>query len=79
MSSPEIAARLADPIPDSLGQNLYLADADLPALLSLYLAPDLLAHLTPHLHRLGELAGGRLEQLAAQADKHTPELVVRTR
>lgn len=66
-------------IPDSLGQNLLSEDPDLLPLLSLYLSKELLEHLTPHLVRLGSLAGGRLEQLAATADKKAPELSVRSR
>ena len=34
-------------------------------------------HLEPHLRRLGELAGGRLDELAELADKHPPELRAR--
>lgn len=79
MSHPQEASSVLDPIPDSLGQNLYVADADLQPLLALYLEPALLTHLKPHLHELGELAGGRLETLASIADKKPPELVVRTR
>lgn len=70
---------LLDPIPDSLGQNLYVADLDLRGLLGLYLEPALLQHLEPHLHRLGALAGGEMDQLAAAADRNQPELQVRTR
>ncbi|MFQ1062510.1 acyl-CoA dehydrogenase family protein [Bordetella trematum] len=70
---------LEEAIPDSLGQNLYRCDADLPALLALYLSPELLQHLTPHLERLGGLAGGHLETLAARADQSPPVLKVRTR
>ena len=49
----------AHPIPDRHGANLYSADADLQALLPLYLPADLLAYLQPHLQRLGGLAGGQ--------------------
>lgn len=72
-------ASLFDPIPDSMGQNLYVADTDLRSLLALYLEPALLRHLEPHLHRLGALAGSELDQLAAVADRKPPELQVRTR
>ena len=43
----------------------------------LYMDAPLLAHLTPHLQRLGKLAGGRLNDLADQADKHPPVLHTR--
>jgi alkylation response protein AidB-like acyl-CoA dehydrogenase len=67
------------PVPDAHGTNLYSADPQLAALLSVYLPPDLLAHLQPHLHELGALAGGHLDDLAGTADKHPPELEHRTR
>ena len=51
----------------------------LARLLGLYLSAEVLAHLTPHLHRLGELAGGRLDELAGIADKHPPVLHPRNR
>ena len=65
--------------PDCRGMNFYEADPQLRALLTLYLPPDLLAHLEPHLHRLGELAGGRLDELAESADKNPPVLHQRDR
>ncbi len=67
------------PVPDRHGSNLYTADPALRELLGVYLPPDLLAHLEPHLHRLGALAGGRLDELADTADKHPPTLVHRSR
>ena len=66
-------------VPDSHGLNLFRADPTLAALLPLYLPADLLAHLLPHLDRLGGLAGGRLGDLAATADVNPPELIMRTR
>ncbi|MBR0650858.1 DNA alkylation response protein [Roseomonas terrae] len=69
----------AEAVPDSRGLNLYRADPALAALLPLYLPPDLLDHLTPHLDRLGGLAGGRLADLASTADLNPPELLHRTR
>ena len=48
----------AEAVPDSHGLNLYRADPMFAALLPLYLPRDLLAHLAPHLDRLGGLAGG---------------------
>ncbi|MFC7690871.1 hypothetical protein ACFQY5_16205 [Paeniroseomonas aquatica] len=44
-------------VPDSQGLNLYRADPWLAPLLGLYLPADLLAHLAPHLDRMGALAG----------------------
>ena len=45
------------PIPDRFGTNAYLEDAELQSLLPLYLPVDLMAHLQPHLARLGERVG----------------------
>ena len=66
-------------IPDRHGVNLFDDDAELQALLPLYLPADLHAHLLPHLQRLGGLAGGALDSLALTADKHPPTLQHRTR
>ena len=48
-------------------------------LIRLYLAPDDFGRLEPHFHRLGALAGGRLDELARAADKHPPVLNPRDR
>jgi alkylation response protein AidB-like acyl-CoA dehydrogenase len=74
-------ARLAgaDAIPDSRGLNLWRADPELRRLAWLYVLPDLLAHLDPHLDQLDALAGGRLDELAGTADRNPPVLHHRTR
>ena len=41
--------------------------------------PALHTHLRPHLHRLGALAGGELDEAALCADRHPPRLLHRTR
>ncbi|MBV1796049.1 acyl-CoA dehydrogenase family protein [Siccirubricoccus sp. G192] len=69
----------ADAVPDSHGLNLWRADPWARPLLGLYLAPELLAHLEPHLDRMGALAGGRLDELAGLADRNPPVLHQRTR
>ncbi|WP_304304752.1 acyl-CoA dehydrogenase family protein [Pseudacidovorax intermedius] len=66
-------------IPDRHGQNLYTTDTELQRLLALYLPAPLLAHLQPHLQRLGALAGGPLDTLAATADQNPPTLSLRSR
>jgi alkylation response protein AidB-like acyl-CoA dehydrogenase len=66
-------------LPDAKGINLYHADPSFAALLGLYLSEDLRRHLAPHFDRLGALAGGELDQLAATADRNPPELHYRTR
>ncbi|WP_024910328.1 acyl-CoA dehydrogenase family protein [Chania multitudinisentens] len=68
-----------DNVPDQFGANLYLTDATLDALLVAYLPAELRAHLRPYLQQLGALAGGKLSELADQADKNPPQLQVRTR
>ncbi len=65
--------------PDCRGTNFYRADGAFRDLLALYMEPALRAHLEPHYDRLGELAGGRLDELADLADKHPPVLHPRDR
>src|SRR5215831_10802302 len=65
--------------PDCRGLNFFRIDASLRPLLSLYLDPQTLARFEPHFDRLGALAGGRLDELAAIADKHPPVLHARDR
>ena len=66
-------------IPDSHGLNLFRADRDAAALFAYYLPDDLYRHLEPHFDRLGALAGGPLDDLAATADRNPPVLHVRRR
>jgi alkylation response protein AidB-like acyl-CoA dehydrogenase len=66
-------------LPDAHGTNLFSADPSYRGLLSLYLEPKLLSHLLPHFERLGELAGGSLDELALTADKNPPVLHHRRR
>ena len=70
------ADRLA---PDCRGLNFFHIDAGLRQLLPLYLDAATLCHFEPHFDRLGALAGGRLDELAAIADKHPPVLHARDR
>ncbi|WP_454688642.1 acyl-CoA dehydrogenase family protein [Achromobacter aloeverae] len=67
------------PIPDRRGENFYAADAELHALLPLYLPGDLLRHMAPHFSRMGELAGDKVDDLAGIADHHPPTLQYRSR
>jgi alkylation response protein AidB-like acyl-CoA dehydrogenase len=76
----ETRRRGADHIaPDCAGQNFYKIDRGLRDLLRHYLEPDDFRTLEPHFDRLGELAGGRLDELARIADKHPPVLNARDR
>jgi acyl-CoA dehydrogenase len=60
--------------PDTTGLNFYRADPALTDLLRLHLPEALFRHIEPHLDRLGELAGGHLDECARLADRHTPVL-----
>src|SRR5689334_8728819 len=60
--------------PDTTGLNFYRADPALTDLLRLHLPDALFRHIEPHLDRLGELAGGHLDECARLADRHTPVL-----
>jgi acyl-CoA dehydrogenase len=64
---------------DCAGLNFYEIDRSLRELLPLYLAEDDYRQLQPHFHRLGALAGGRLDELARIADKNPPVLHARDR
>jgi alkylation response protein AidB-like acyl-CoA dehydrogenase len=75
LAGPAAVARRSRHIaPDCAGLNFYEIDRSLRDLLTLYMDAPLLAHLTPHLQDLGDLAGGRLNELADLADKHPPQL-----
>jgi acyl-CoA dehydrogenase len=65
--------------PDCAGMDFYAADPGLRDLLRLYLPESALTHLTPHFQHLGQLAGGHLDTLARQADRHAPVLHARDR
>ena len=67
------------PVPDRTGTNAYTDDPEFARLLPVYLPPELVTHLQPHLHRLGELAGGELDRLAHSADLNPPTLEHRSR
>ena len=73
------ATALPSNIPDSRGINLFQVDPYARPMLEKYLPADLYAHLLPHFDELGRLAGSTLDELAAVADKHPPELSVRSR
>ena len=65
--------------PDTRGWNFFEADKGLQDLLALYVAPDLLEHLNPHLSKLGSMVANELDIAAHQADAHTPILHQRDR
>lgn len=65
--------------PDCRGENFFQLDKSLQALLPLYVEEKLRGHLTPHLDELGELAGGRMADMAELAERHPPVLHPRDR
>src|SRR5579871_4656976 len=65
--------------PDTTGMNFYRADRSLSELLQIHLPEKLVAHITPHLDRLGALAGDHLDACARLADRHPPVLHPRDR
>jgi acyl-CoA dehydrogenase len=67
------------PSPESRGLDFYHSDRSLKALLALYLPGPELRHMEPHFERLGRLVGGRLDDLACEADKTPPRLEPRNR
>jgi len=69
---PEIA-------PDCAGLNFFDVDHSLRDLIPLYLGAEEQDVLTPHMQRLGAVAGGRLDELARIADRHPPVLHARDR
>jgi acyl-CoA dehydrogenase len=75
------APRPSEPaaLPDSRGRNAFDDDGALRQLLPLYLPAELVAHLTPHLRRLGGLVGDQLDDLAHRADRNPPVLHHRDR
>jgi len=65
--------------PDTTGLNFYRADPALTDLLHIHLPDVLFRHIEPHLDRLGQLAGGHLDDCARLADRHVPVLHQRDR
>ena len=65
--------------PDSRGLDFYGSDPSLKGMLQIYLSDAERAHMQPHFARLGRLVGGRLDDLAREADKTPPRLEPRTR
>ena len=74
----QAAARRSEALaPTCRGSNFYDIDQGLRSILPLYMDGALLDHLRPHLGELGELGGGRLHDLSAQAERHDPVLHAR--
>ena len=71
---PSAARPSPDAMPTTRGANFYLADPNLEFVCSTVMAAGDLARARPHLVELGALAGGELDALAAEADRHPPVL-----
>lgn len=65
--------------PDTRDWNFFDADLALQDILAIYLKPELLEHLRPHLAKLGGMAAGELDEAAHLADRHPPVLHHRDR
>jgi alkylation response protein AidB-like acyl-CoA dehydrogenase len=74
-----LRAAAAQAVPDRHGSNLYTTDKQFKPLLSLYLPPEVQAHLQPYLERMGALAGREIDEWALVADKQPPVLEHRSR
>jgi alkylation response protein AidB-like acyl-CoA dehydrogenase len=61
-------------MPTTRGLNFYLADPNLEFVCSVVMAEDVLERARPHLVAMGEVAGGELDALAAEADRNPPVL-----
>jgi alkylation response protein AidB-like acyl-CoA dehydrogenase len=68
------AAPAQDAMPGTRGVNFYTADPNLEFVCSTVMEPDVLERARPRLVELGAVAGGELDALAAQADRHPPTL-----
>ena len=63
-----------DAMPTTRGLNFYLEDRNLQFLCELVMDAGTFERARPHLTAMGEVAGGELDELAAQADKNPPTL-----
>jgi alkylation response protein AidB-like acyl-CoA dehydrogenase len=63
-----------DGMPTTRGMNFFLEDRNLQFLCESVMGAATFARARPHLVEMGEVAGGELDDLAAQADKNPPVL-----
>ena len=57
-------------MPSTRGTNFYLADGNLERLCAAVMDRETFARARPHLIAMGAVAGGELDALAHEADKH---------
>jgi alkylation response protein AidB-like acyl-CoA dehydrogenase len=72
VAAPSVAAQ--DGMPTTRGLNFYVADPNLEFVCSTLTSADTLARARPWLIEMGAVAGGELDALAAEADRHVPVL-----
>jgi acyl-CoA dehydrogenase len=72
--APKPPAPAQDAMPGTHGVNFYTVDPNLEFVCSTVMEPDVLERARPRLVELGAVAGGELDALAAQADRHPPTL-----
>ena len=76
----ESAGGKATPIaPDCQGMNFYDIDPSFQASLRANMEPTVLRHFEPHIRKLGEVSGGRLDELARKVERNPPKLEHRDR
>ncbi len=63
-----------DGMPGTCGLNFYLEDRNLRFVCAQVMPADVLARAEPRLVEMGEVAGGELDALAAEADRNPPVL-----
>ncbi len=61
-------------MPTTRGLNFFLADPNLAFVSSVVMGEEVFARARPHLVAMGEVAGGELDGLAAEADRNPPVL-----
>jgi acyl-CoA dehydrogenase len=74
MTETEQPALAQDAMPTTRGLNFFLEDRNLQWLCSTLMPPEVLERARPHLHAMGEAAGGVVDALAAEADRNPPVL-----
>jgi acyl-CoA dehydrogenase len=76
---PKAPAGVRHIAPDCQGLNFYAIDPSFQASLRVNMDANVLAHFAPYLEKLGEAAGGKLDQLARKVERNPPVLEHRDR
>ena len=67
-----VAPPAQDAMPTTRGLNFYVTDGNLQFVCASVMDPATLERARPHLVEMGEVAGGELDALAAEADRNPP-------